>query len=133
VSCRTDTPRGPVWLVPGGLGEKAAKHTARLDLLWPDLDGFVAMHTGTGLTSAWLVRAPRAALEARGLPIGSAAELPVADGTVWPPLDEVVPAAEACVCPVTDPDSFGNRDLVERNDCPVHGAAERAVAEGGGE
>lgn len=84
---RTDTDLGPVWLVPAGLGEKAAKHTARLDLAWPDLDGFEAMHTGRGPSAAFLVRAPRAALEARGLATGSAAERPVADGTVWPPID----------------------------------------------
>ncbi len=83
---RQDTPLGPVWLVPDSLGEKVAKTTAKLALAWPDLDGFVAMHTGPEKGGAWLVRAPRAALEARGLPIGSAAELAVAEGTVWPPL-----------------------------------------------
>lgn len=85
---RSDTPLGPVWLAPAGLGEKAAKQAARLDLAWPDLDGFVAMHTGNGPTAAWVVRAPRAALEACGFATGSAAELPVADGTVWPPIQD---------------------------------------------
>lgn len=83
---RVDTTLGPCWLVPDFLGEKAAKHTARLDLAWPDLDGFVAMHTGPSPGGAFVVRAPKAALEARGLPSGSAAEHPVADGTAWPPL-----------------------------------------------
>jgi hypothetical protein len=85
---REDTPLGPVWLVPDMLGEKAAKHAARIELLWPDVDGFVAMHTGPSPGGAYLVRAPAAALEACGLSTGSAAELPVADGTVWPPLTE---------------------------------------------
>lgn len=85
---RIDTPLGPVWLVPDYLGEKAAKHCARLDLAWPALDGFVAMHTGPPRGGAYVVRAPRSALEARDLPTGSAAELPVADGTAWPPLSE---------------------------------------------
>lgn len=75
-----------MWLVPANLGEKAAKHLARLELAWPDLEGFVAMHTGAGPSAAFVVRAPRAALEARGLPIGSAAEAPVRDGTCWPPI-----------------------------------------------
>lgn len=83
---RQDTPFGPVWLVPDSLGEKVAKTTARLDLAWPDLDGFDAAHTGPAKGGAFLVRAPLAALEARGLPTGSAAEHPVEDGTVWPPL-----------------------------------------------
>lgn len=85
---REDTPLGPVWLVPDMLGEKGAKTTARLDLMWPDLDGFVAMHTGPSPGGAYLVRAPRVALETAGLPLGSAAELPVAEGTVWPPIAE---------------------------------------------
>jgi hypothetical protein len=88
VRMRTDTEVGPVWLVPDKLGEKAAKHVARLDLLWPDLDGFVAMHTGPARGGSFVIRAPRAALEARGLPTGSAAELPVAEGTCWPPIAE---------------------------------------------
>lgn len=87
-SGRTETPHGPVWIVPDNLPEKAAKHAARLDLMWPDLEGFDAAHMGPGRGGAWLVRAPMAALEARGLPTGSAAEHPVADGTVWPPLVE---------------------------------------------
>lgn len=85
---RVATELGPVWLVPDKLPEKVAKQAARLDLAWPDLDGFVAMHTGHGDEGAWLIRAPREALEARGLPTGSAAELPVAEGTVWPPIAE---------------------------------------------
>lgn len=83
---RENTPFGPVWLVPDTLGEDVAKTTARLDLLWPDLDGFDAAHTGPSPGGAYLVRAPRAALEACGLPTGSASEVPVAEGTVWPPL-----------------------------------------------
>lgn len=84
---RHDTPIGPVWLVPDMLGEKTAKTVARIDLMWPDLDGFVAMHTGPSPGGAWLVRAPREALEARGLPVGSAAERPVGENSVWPPTD----------------------------------------------
>lgn len=83
---RQDTELGPVWLLPDKLGEKVSKQAARLELAWPDLDGFIAMHTGPSPGGAYLVRAPMAALEARGLPTGSAAEHPVADGTVWPPL-----------------------------------------------
>lgn len=83
---RTDTPLGPVWLVPDNLGEKVAKTTAQLDLAWPDLDGFVAAHTGPSPGGAYLVRAPMAALKSRDLPTGSAAEHPVAEGTAWPPL-----------------------------------------------
>jgi hypothetical protein len=82
----TETPFGPVWMVPDNLPEKVAMQAARLALAWPDLDGFVAMHTGPPRGGAWLVRAPMAALEARGLPTGSAAEHPVKEGTVWPPL-----------------------------------------------
>lgn len=84
---RTDTPLGPVWLVPDHLGEKGARKLAQLDLAWPEIDGFVAMHTGPARGGAFVVRAPRAALEERGLPIGSAAELPTADGTAWPPIE----------------------------------------------
>lgn len=84
---RQETPFGPVWLEPDFLGEKAAMQAARLDLAWPDLEGFVAMHTGPSRGGAYVVRAPRAALEARGLPTGSAAEVPVAEGTVWPPIE----------------------------------------------
>lgn len=61
-------------------------HYARLDLMWPDLDGFVALHTGPPRGGAYVVRAPRAALLARGLPIGSAAEIPIPDDSAWPPL-----------------------------------------------
>lgn len=88
---RQDTPLGPVWLLPDRLGEKVAKQTARLELCWPDLDGFTAMHTGPSQGGAYLVRAPKAALEAAGLPTASAAEHPVKEGTVWPPLMQ-------CVC-----------------------------------
>lgn len=85
---RQDTPLGPVWLVPDHLGEKAARHAVRLELLLPDLDGIVAMHTGPANGGAFVVRAPRAALEEHGYPTTSAAELPVKDGTCWPPLSE---------------------------------------------
>lgn len=85
---RQDTDIGPVWLFPDMLPEKAAKHGARLDLMWPDLEGFIAMHMGPTRGGAWLVRAPTAALKALGLPTGSASEHPVAEGTVWPPLTE---------------------------------------------
>lgn len=83
---RQDTPLGPVWLIPDMLPDKVAMHSARLELLWPDLEGFSAMHTGPSSGGAWLVRAPMAALEAAGLPTGSAAEHPVKEGTVWPPI-----------------------------------------------
>lgn len=46
------------------------------------------MHTGSPKGGAWVVRAPMAALEKAGLPTGSAAEHPVAEGTVWPPIDQ---------------------------------------------
>lgn len=85
---RNDTDYGPVWIFPDMLPKKAARHGARLDLMWPDLEGFTAMHTGPSTGGAWLVRAPKAALEARGLLTGSASEHPVAEGTVWPPLPE---------------------------------------------
>lgn len=85
---RTDTPLGPVWMVMDGLSEDAAKHYARLDLAWPDIDGFVAMHTGPPKGGAWVVRAPLEALVARHMLPHSAAELPVKDGTVWPPISE---------------------------------------------
>lgn len=83
---RSDTPFGPVWLIPDMLPEKAAMHAVRLELCWPDLDGFIAMHTGPPRGGAWLVRAPTKALEASGELTGSAAEHPVAEGTVWPPI-----------------------------------------------
>lgn len=85
---RHDTPLGPVWVVPDILPEKAAKHVARLELLWPDLDGFIAMHTGPKRGGSWIVRAPQDALEASGFISGSASEHPVAEGTVWPPIDQ---------------------------------------------
>lgn len=85
---RHDTPLGPVWIIPDMLPEKAAKHAARLALAWPDLEGFIAMHTGPSHGGAWLVRAPTQALEARGELTGSASEHPVKEGTVWPPIDQ---------------------------------------------
>lgn len=88
---RQDTPFGPVWLFPDMLPEKAAKHGARLDLLWPDLDGFSAMHMGPGKGGAWLVRAPKEALDRAGYRTDSAAEHPVAEGTVWPPTHIPIP------------------------------------------
>lgn len=90
---RQDTPYGPIWLFPDYIGEKTAKQGARIDLLWPDLDGFVAMHFGTtGIDGGFLVRAPKAALEKAGCKhTDSAAEYPVAEGTVWPPIHIPVP------------------------------------------
>lgn len=85
---RNDTPLGPVWIVPDFLAEKVAKHAVRIELMLPDLDGIVAMHTGPSPGGAWIVRAPRAALEAHGYPTTAAAELPVKDGTCWPPISE---------------------------------------------
>lgn len=87
------TPHGPVWLVPDYLGEKGAKKVAQLALWWPEIDGFVAMHTGPAKGGAFLVRAPMEALEACGLPTGSAAEHPVEEGTVWPPIHAKAEAA----------------------------------------
>lgn len=89
---RQDTPFGPVWIFPDMLPEKAAMHGARLELLWPDLEGFSAMHTGAPSGGAWIVRAPLAALENAGLPTDSAAEHPVAEGTVWPPIHIPAPS-----------------------------------------
>lgn len=83
---RHDTPLGPVWIYPDMLPSKAAMQGARLELMWPDLEGFTAMHTGPETGGAWFVRAPKAALEKAGLPTRSAAEHPVAEGTVWPPI-----------------------------------------------
>lgn len=88
---REDTVFGPVWLFPDFLPEKAAKHGARLELMWPDLEGFTAMHTGPAKGGGWVVRAPMAALAARGLPTDSASEHPVKEGTVWPPIHIPVP------------------------------------------
>lgn len=87
---REDTSFGPVWIFPDMLPEKAAKHGARLDLMWPDLEGFVAMHMGNAKGGAWLVRAPKAALENSGCLTASASEWPVAEGTVWPPVIDVL-------------------------------------------
>jgi hypothetical protein len=98
---RQDTPYGPVWLFPDMLPERAAMHGARLELAWPDLEGFSAMHTGPPKGGAWVVRAPLAALERAGLPTDSAAEHPVKEGTVWPPIHKTIrplpPAIQACV------------------------------------
>lgn len=88
---RQDTPFGPVWIYPDNLPERAAMHGARIDLLWPDLDGFVAMHTGPAIGGAWLVRAPKEVLDKRGYRTDSAAEHPVADGTCWPPIHIPIP------------------------------------------
>ena len=93
---RVDTPFGPVWMYPDMLPEKAAMHGPRLELLWPDLEGFIAMHPVLGRGGEWVVRAPKAALEKAGFPTDSAAEHPVAEGTVWPPIYiEVPPSKEA--------------------------------------
>jgi hypothetical protein len=35
--------------------------------------------------------------------------------------------AEACTCPTTPRDADGNCDLIERDDCPVHGKAHESV------
>jgi hypothetical protein len=85
---RRDTPLGPVWLVPDSLPEEVARHTVRLELGLNSLDGIVAMHTGPEKGGAWVVRAPRAALEEHGYAITAAAELPVEEGTCWPPISE---------------------------------------------
>jgi hypothetical protein len=58
---REDTVFGPVWLFPDFLPEKAAKHGVRLELMWPTLEGFTAMHTGPPKGGGWVVRAPMAA------------------------------------------------------------------------
>lgn len=88
---REDTVFGPVWLFPDFLPEKAAKQGARLELMWPDLEGFTAMHTGPPTGGGWVVRAPMAALKKAGLPTDSASEHPVKEGTVWPPIHIPVP------------------------------------------
>lgn len=88
MAMREDTPLGPVWLVPDRLGEKVAKQVVRLDLMLESLDGIVAMHTGPEKGGAFVVRAPRAALEELGYPTTSAAELPVKEGTAWPPISD---------------------------------------------
>jgi hypothetical protein len=62
-----------------------------MDLLWPDLEGFTAMHTGPPKGGAWVVRAPIAALEHAGYRTDSGAEHPVKDGTVWPPIHIPIP------------------------------------------
>ena len=88
---REDTPFGPVWIFPDFLPMRAAMHGARLELAWPDLEGFSAMHTGPPTGGGWVVRAPLAALEKAGLRTDSAAEHPVAEGTVWPPIHIPIP------------------------------------------
>lgn len=85
---RQDTPLGPVWLLPDMLGEAVVKEYVRVELLMPTTDGIVAMHTGPPKGGAYVVRAPRAVLEEHGYPTTSAAELPVKEGTVWPPISE---------------------------------------------
>lgn len=75
-------------MVPDTLPEKSAKHAVRLELALPNLEGIVAMHSGPPKGGVWLVRAPRAALEAAGYPTTAAAELPVKEGTCWPPISE---------------------------------------------
>lgn len=87
---REDTPYGPVWIFPDMLPEKAAKHGARLDLAWPDLEGFTAEHTGPPTGGAWLVRAPIEALASRHFSTDSGAEHPTAEGTVWPPIHKTM-------------------------------------------
>lgn len=108
---RQDTPFGPVWMVPDMLGEKGAKTHARLDLAWPDLDGFDAAHTGPSKGGAYVVRAPRAALEARGLTTNSAAEMPVADGKVWPPLVPCPECGDTLYVETTETDGDERRYL----------------------
>lgn len=85
---RKDTPLGPVWVEPDQLTEELAKHVVRLELMLDTTEGIVAMHTGPRTGGAWIIRAPRAALEERGYPITAAAELPVEEGTCWPPISE---------------------------------------------
>lgn len=85
---RHDTPLGPVWIIPDYINEKVAKQAVRVELMLPTLEGIVAMHTGPSLGGAWIVRAPRSALEEHEYPITSAADLPVKDGTCWPPISE---------------------------------------------
>lgn len=91
---RHDTPLGPIWIFPDILPAKAAMHGARLELVWPDLEGFTATHIGPSDDGFWLVRAPTAALEQLDFPTGSATEHPVAEGTVWPPIDQEVSSGE---------------------------------------
>lgn len=110
---REDTPFGPVWLFPDGLPERAAMHGARLELLWPDLDGFSAMHTGPPKGGAWVVRAPLAALEKVGLPTDSAAEHPVKEGTVWPPIH--IPVPRRLTIPEVTPEGLYRQDKRRRN------------------
>lgn len=105
---RQDTPFGPVWLFPDVLPDRAAMHGARMDLLWPDLEGFSAMHTGPSTGGAWVVRASLAALEQAGFPTDSAAEHPVAEGTVWPPIH--IPIPRCVVAPWLTPEGLYNQD-----------------------
>lgn len=112
---REDTVFGPVWLFPDFLSEKAAKQGARLELMWPDLDGFSAMHTGPPKGGGWVVRAPLAALEMRGLPTDSAAEHPVAEGTVWPPIHIPVPNRLVFNAPAVTPEQLYNQSKKRRD------------------
>lgn len=91
---RQDTPFGPIWIYPDMLGEKLVKKGAQIDLMWPNSEGFIAMHTGPAVGGAWVVRAPMEALEAQGYRTDSAAEHPVAEGTIWPPIHIPVPMGE---------------------------------------
>jgi hypothetical protein len=110
---REDTPFGPVWLFPDALPEKAAKHGARIELLWPDLEGFSAMHTGPPTGGAWVVRAPLAALERAGFRTDSAAEYPVKEGTVWPPIH--IPLPRMVRAPWVTPEQLYNQDKRRRD------------------
>jgi hypothetical protein len=49
-------------------------------------------------------------------------ELTDGHGEFWRTRPENLEALERCVCHVTEPDSFGNRDLTESEDCPIHGS-----------
>jgi hypothetical protein len=103
---REDTVFGPVWLFPDFLPEKAAKHGVRLELMWPTLEGFTAMHTGPPKGGGWVVRAPMAALEKAGLPTDSASEHPVKEGTVWPPIHIPVPNRLQFKAPAIGPEEL---------------------------
>lgn len=85
---RVDTPLGPVWLLPDYLGEALAKKTVQIELMLPDTFDIVAMHTGPSKGGGFVVRAPCSALVDLGYSPLSAAELPVKEGTVWPPISE---------------------------------------------
>lgn len=112
---REDTVFGPVWLFPDFLPEKAAKQGVRLELMWPDLEGFTAMHTGPPTGGGWVVRAPMAALLHAGLPTDSAAEHPVAEGTVWPPIHMPVPNRLVFNAPAITPQQLYQQDKRRRD------------------